>query len=88
MDEAPRSRSRHPVVVTQILFGGDAEGTLAGRVQHFQVGERASATELEWDIPVLAGYADLKQAMAAGRSPEPDQERGRVRGGQNISLNQ
>jgi hypothetical protein len=30
-------------------------------------------------FPVLAGYADLKQAMAAGRSPEPDQERGRVR---------
>ena len=28
---------------------GDAESTLTGRVQQFQVGERASATGLEWD---------------------------------------
>ena len=31
------------------LFSGDAEETLTSRVQHFQVGERAIATGLEWD---------------------------------------
>ena len=37
------------MVATRSLSGGDAEGTLVGRVQHCQVGERASATGLEWD---------------------------------------
>ena len=37
------------MVVTRSRSSGDAEGTLTGRVQQFQVGEGASATSLEWD---------------------------------------
>ena len=37
------------MVTAKSLSGGDKEGTLADEVQHFQVGERASATGLEWD---------------------------------------
>jgi hypothetical protein len=49
MDEASQSRGRHPVVAVRSLSYSDTEDMLAGQVQHFQVGERASATELEWD---------------------------------------
>ena len=37
------------MVAVRSLSGGDAKVTLAGKVQHFQVGDRASATRLEWD---------------------------------------
>ena len=37
------------MVVTRSLSRAGAERTLTGRVQHFQVGERASTTRLEWD---------------------------------------
>src|ERR1700724_635247 len=49
MDEASRSRRRHPVIANRELSSGDVEGMWAGKVQHLQVGERASATRLEWD---------------------------------------
>jgi hypothetical protein len=49
MDEAPLSRSRPPVIARGWLSAGDTEWTLTGGVQQFQVGERASATSLEWD---------------------------------------
>src|SRR6266702_4423643 len=49
MDEASRSRSRHPVVACGSPSAGDGEVMLAGKVQQFQVGERASTTRLEWD---------------------------------------
>ena len=37
------------MVAIRDLSSGDVEGMLAGKVQHFQVDERASATGLEWD---------------------------------------
>jgi hypothetical protein len=37
------------VIAAGSLSGGDVEGTLTARVQHFQIGDRASATGLEWD---------------------------------------
>jgi hypothetical protein len=37
------------VVAVRSLSSGDAEEMLTGKVQHFQVGERANATGLEWD---------------------------------------
>src|SRR5262245_14165209 len=43
------SRSRHSVVAAGILSGGKMEESSAGRVQHFQVGERAIPSRLEWD---------------------------------------
>ena len=56
------------MVITRSLSGSDAEETLTGRVQHFQVGDRASATSLEWDDRLNQPSIIFDDELAASRT--------------------
>ena len=65
------------MLATRSHAGDDAEGTLAGRVQHFQVRERARTAGLEWDNGsnhppiVLDDELTASRALAFLLLPEP-----------------
>jgi len=56
------------VVAARSLSSCDAEGTLTARVQHFQVGDRASATGPEWDDGLNHPSIFFVDGLAASRA--------------------